>query len=325
MTDVLPTAELHVHIEGTLEPDLVFRLAARNGVDLAHRSPTALAAAYEFTSLSSFLAIYYQNMAVLRGAEDFADMTEAYLAQAASRGVRHAEIFFDPQAHLSRGVPLAELMAGLTAHLPAAPARFGISAALIPCFLRDLGAGAAMDCLRALMPYRSQFIGVGLDSAEVGHPPIAFREVFLAARSEGLHRVAHAGEEGPPDYVWQALDELGAERIDHGVRCLEDPALVARLAAEAVPLTVCPLSNLRLRVCAGWADLPVARMVGSGLMVTINSDDPAYFGGYIDDNYRALRNELKMNNEMLRQMAANSFRASFLDDADKARYLALLG
>ncbi len=325
MTDVLPTAELHVHIEGTLEPDLVFRLAARNGVALVHRSPQALAAAYEFTSLSSFLAIYYQNMAVLREAEDFADMTEAYLAQAASRGVRRAEIFFDPQAHLSRGVPMAELMAGLTAHLPDAPARFGISAALIPCFLRDLGAEAAMDCLRALMPYRGQFIGVGLDSAEVGHPPIAFREVFLAAGAEGLHRVAHAGEEGPPDYVWQALNELGAERIDHGVRSLEDPVLVKRLAAEAVPLTVCPMSNLRLRVCAGWADLPVARMAASGLMVTINSDDPAYFGGYIDDNYRALRNELKMNNEMLRQIAANSFRASFLDDADKARYLALLG
>lgn len=325
MNDVLPKAELHVHIEGTLEPDLVFRLAARNDVALSHRSPRELAAAYEFSSLSSFLAIYYQNMAVLRRAGDFADMTEAYLRKAASQGVRHAEIFFDPQAHLSRGVPLAELMAGLAEHLPAAPSRFGISAALIPCFLRDLGPEAAMDCLRALLPYRGQFVGVGLDSAEVGYPPAAFREVFRAAAAEGLHRVAHAGEEGPPEYIWQALDELGAERIDHGVRCLEDPALVARLAAGAVPLTVCPLSNLRLRVCPGWADLPVARMLGSGLTVTINSDDPAYFGGYIDDNYLALRNELKMNITVLRQLAANSFRASFLDDAAKARYLALLG
>ena len=325
MTDVLPKAELHVHIEGTLEPELVFRLAGRNGVTLRHRSPQELAAAYEFTSLPSFLAIYYQNMAVLRTAEDFADMTEAYLRKAASQGVRHAEIFFDPQAHLSRGVPMPGLMAGLTAHLPAAPSRFGVSAVLIPCFLRDLGAEAAMDCLRALMPYRDQFVGVGLDSAEVGHPPGAFREVFLAARAEGLHRVAHAGEEGPPDYIWQALDELGAERIDHGVRCLEDPALVARLAAEAVPLTVCPLSSLRLRVCSGWADHPVAGMLGSGLMVTVNSDDPAYFGGYIGDNYQALRDELTMNNGTLRQIAANSFRASFLDDASKARYLALPG
>lgn len=325
MTDVLPKAELHVHIEGTLEPDLVFRLAARNGVTLGHRSPRELAAAYEFTSLQSFLAIYYQNMAVLRRAEDFADMTEAYLRKAASQGVRHAEIFFDPQAHLSRGVPLPELMAGLGTHLPAAPSRFGVSAFLIPCFLRDLGAEAAMDCLRSLMPYRSQFVGVGLDSAEVGYPPAGFREVFKAAAAEGLHRVAHAGEEGPPEYVWQALDELGAERIDHGNRALEDPALVARLAAEAVPLTVCPLSNLRLRVCAGWADLPVARMHGSGLTVTINSDDPAYFGGYIEDNYRVLRDELTMNDDTLRHLAANSFRASFLDEASKTRHLALLG
>jgi adenosine deaminase len=325
MTDVLPKAELHVHIEGTLEPDLVFRLAARNGVTLSHPGPQELAAAYEFTSLQSFLSIYYQNMAVLRRAEDFADMTEAYLRKAASQGVRHAEIFFDPQAHLSRGVPLPELMAGLGAHLPGSATRFGVSAFLIPCFLRDLGAEAAMDCLRALMPYRGQFVGVGLDSAEVGYPPAAFREVFLAARAEGLHRVAHAGEEGPPAYIWQALDELGAERIDHGVRCLEDPALVARLAADAVPLTVCPLSNLRLRVCAGPADLPVPRMHGSGLTVTINSDDPAYFGGYIHDNFQVLRDELKMNDDALRQLAVNSFRASFLDDASKARYLAMLG
>ena len=325
MNDVLPKAELHVHIEGTLEPDLVFQLAARNGITLSHRSPQALAAAYEFTSLSSFLGIYYENMSVLQRAADFADMTEAYLRKAAGQGVRHAEIFFDPQAHLSRGVPLPELMAGLDAHLTDSIARFGVSTALIPCFLRDLGAEAAMDCLRALMPHRGQFVGVGLDSTEVGHPPAAFREVFRAARAEGLHRVAHAGEEGPPDYIWQALDELGAERIDHGVRCLEDPALVARLAAEAVPLTVCPMSNLRLRVCAGWAEHPVARMLDSGLMVTINSDDPAYFGGYIDDNYQALRDELKMNIGTLRTLAANSFRASFLDDAGKARYLALLG
>jgi adenosine deaminase len=321
---VLPKAELHVHIEGTLEPGLAFRLATRNGVTLSHPSPEALAAAYNFTSLASFLDIYYQNMAVLRGAADFADLAEAYLRRAAEQGVRHAEIFFDPQAHLGRGVPMAEIMAGLTGPLSASAGRFGISTGLIACFLRDLGADAAMDCLRELMPYRDRLTGVGLDSAETGYPPRDFRAVFQAAAAEGLHRVAHAGEEGPPDYIWQALDELGAERIDHGVRCLEDPALVARLRAEAVPLTVCPMSNLRLRVCASWADHPVGPMLGHGLMVTVNSDDPAYFGGYVDDNYQALRQEAGLSHAELRQLAANSFRAAFLDDARKAEYLAEL-
>jgi adenosine deaminase len=319
---VLPKAELHLHIEGTLEPGLAFELAARNGVALSHPTPEALAAAYKFTSLASFLDIYYQNMAVLRRAADFADLTEAYLRRAAGQGVRHAEIFFDPQAHLGRGVPLAELMAGLTEALSTSEERFGISTGLIACFLRDQGAEAAMDCLRELKPYRDRLIGVGLDSAETGYPPRAFRAVFDAAAADGLHRVAHAGEEGPPDYIWQALDELGAERIDHGVRCLEDPALVERLRAQAVPLTVCPMSNLRLRVCASWADVPVGRMLGHGLMVTINSDDPAYFGGYVDDNFRALERELGFGAPRLRQLAANSFRAAFIDETRKAEYLA---
>ncbi len=308
----LPKAELHLHIEGTLEPDLAFRLAERNGVPLPYAGPAELAAAYAFTSLQSFLDLYYATMAVLRHADDFADLAQAYLARAAAQGVRHAEIFFDPQAHLARGVPLAEVMRGLGEGLAAGGDRAGVSTGLIACFLRDAGPGAARDCLHQLLGYRDQIIGVGLDSAEVGYPPELFADVFAAAAREGLHRVAHAGEEGPPGYIWQALDVLGAERIDHGVRCLEDPALVRRLAADQVPLTVCPLSNLRLQVARSWADVPVRQMLDAGLLVTINSDDPAYFGGYVDDNFRALERELGLDGETLRQLAANSFRASFL-------------
>ena len=307
----LPKAELHLHIEGTLEPDLAFRLAERNGVPLPYAGPAELAGAYAFTSLQSFLDLYYATMAVLRRADDFADLAQAYLARAAAQGVRHAEIFFDPQAHLARGVPLAEVMRGLGEGLAAGGEWFGVSTGLIACFLRDCGPGAALDCLHQLLGYRGQIIGVGLDSAEVGYPPELFGEVFAAAAREGLHRVAHAGEEGPPGYIWQALDVLGAERIDHGVRCLEDPALVRRLAADQVPLTVCPLSNVRLRVAASWADVPVREMLDAGLLVTINSDDPAYFGGYVDDNFQALERELGLDGETLRQLADNSFRASF--------------
>jgi len=308
----LPKAELHLHIEGTLEPDLAFRLAGRNRVTLPYAGPAELAAAYKFTSLQSFLDLYYANMAVLRRAADFADLAQAYLGRAAAQGVRHAEIFFDPQAHLARGVPLAEVMRGLGDGLAAGSERFGVTTGLIACFLRDAGPGEALDCLHQLLAYRGQIIGVGLDSAEVGHPPELFAEVFALAAREGLHRVAHAGEEGPPDYIWQALDVLGAERIDHGVRCLEDPALVRRLAADQVPLTVCPLSNLRLQVARSWAEVPVREMLAAGLLVTINSDDPAYFGGYVDDNFQALGRDLGLGTAVLRQLAGNSFRASFL-------------
>ena len=308
----LPKAELHVHIEGTLEPELAFQLAGRNGVVLPYAGPADLAAAYKFSSLQSFLDLYYANMAVLRCAADFADLAEAYLARAAGQGVRHAEIFFDPQAHQARGVPLAEVMRGLGDGLAAGGERFGVTTGLIACFLRDAEPAGALDCLHQLLAYRSQIIGVGLDSAEVGYPPELFAEVFATAAREGLHRVAHAGEEGPPEYIWQALDVLGAERIDHGVRCLEDPALVRRLAADQVPLTVCPLSNLRLQVARSWAEVPVREMLAAGLLVTINSDDPAYFGGYVDDNFQAVGRELGLGPATLRQLADNSFRASFL-------------
>lgn len=243
---------------------MVFDLAARNDIRLGHDSPAALARAYQLTDLASFLAVYYDNMSVLRTARDFADLAEAYLRQAAGQGVVHAEIFFDPQAHTSRGVALSEVMAGLRDGLAGSEERFGITTGLIACFLRDEGADAAMAYFRDLAPYRDQLLGVGLDSAEVGFPPELFRHVFDAARGEGLHLVAHAGEEGPPDYIWQALDVLGVERIDHGVRCLEDDRLVDRLRADRIPLTVCPSSNVKLGVCADWADVPVRTMLQRG-------------------------------------------------------------
>lgn len=320
----LPKAELHLHVEGTLEPDLVFRLARRNGVRLRFASPQELAAAYRFTSLQSFLDIYYENMAVLQRAEDFTELADAYLARVRDQGVRHAEIFFDPQAHRDRGVPAQALIEGLSAALSASLDRFGISTGLILCFLRDRGSEAAMDCLREFLPYRDHLLGVGLDSAEVGHPPSAFREVFSIARSEGLHAVAHAGEEGPPSYIREALDDLGVERIDHGVRCLEDPDLVRRLRDEAIPLTVCPMSNLRLQVFGSWAQYPFQRLLGENLTVTVNSDDPAYFGGYVGDNYVALHQHAGLGLADARQIAAASFEASFASDARRAACLAEL-
>jgi adenosine deaminase len=316
-----PKAELHLHIEGTLQPEMVFELAARNDIRLRHDSPAELARAYQFTDLSSFLAIYYDNMSVLRRAQDFADLAEAYLRRAAGQGVVHAEIFFDPQAHTSRGVALAEVMAGLRAGLDGSLERFGITTGLIACFLRDEGADAAMACFRDLAGYRDQLLGVGLDSAEVGFPPELFRQVFDAARSEGLHLVAHAGEEGPPDYIFQALDVLGVERIDHGVRCLEDDRLVDRLRADRIPLTVCPSSNVKLGVFADWADVPVRTMLQRGLVVTLNSDDPAYFGAWVDDNYHQYARAVGLSEAELDQLAANSFHASFIDAGRRKQLL----
>jgi adenosine deaminase len=317
----LPTAELHVHIEGTLEPELALALAARNRTPLRF-GLDELRRAYAFRDLQSFLDLYYELSAVLQQPQDFHDLAETYLARAAAQGVRHAEVFVDPQAHLDRGVPLEVVLDGLSEAFRAAEERHGITARLIACFLRDRDPAEAEALLPRLLPYRGLVIGVGLDSAEVGRPPELFERVFARAADEGLHRVAHAGEEGPPDYVRAALDRLGVERIDHGIRSLEDAGLVARLRAEQVPLTVCPLSNVALRCVERVAEHPLRRMLDAGLAVTVNSDDPAYFGGYLHDNVVAVTRALGLTPEQRRRLAENSFRASFLPEAEKAQHLA---
>lgn len=305
----LPKAELHLHVEGTLEPELAFALAARNGVPLRYDSPEALRRAYAFTDLGSFLGLYYECMAVLRTAEDFRDLGAAYLARARADGVTRVEMFFDPQVHLSNGVPLAEVIGGLRAAADAAALSGGPPVSLIACFLRDRGPADALATLEALAPFTGELLAVGLDSAEVGYPPADFAEVFDAARSLGLHTVAHAGEEGPPEYVWQALDILGIERLDHGIRSVEDPALLRRLAADGTPLTVCPLSNVRLRCVSSMAHHPLPVLLDAGVKVTVNSDDPAYFGGYVADNYLALADSLGLDLGNLAALASNSLDA----------------
>ncbi|MET8162701.1 adenosine deaminase [Streptomyces sp. NPDC005329] len=320
----LPKAELHLHIEGTLEPELAFELAARNGVALPYADTDELRKAYQFEDLQSFLNLYYELMAVLRTERDFEDLANAYLARAAAQGVRHAEIFFDPQAHLARGIGMGTVVDGLWRALGDSEAEHGISTRLIMCFLRDESAESALETLEAARPHLDRIIGVGLDSAEVGHPPVKFREVYEAAAALGLRRVAHAGEEGPPEYITEALDVLGVERVDHGLRCMEDPELVARLVRERIPLTLCPLSNVRLRTVDVLADHPLPAMLDAGLLCTVNSDDPAYFGGYAGDNFDAVGAALGLGEERLRELARNSFVASFLEDDEerRARYLA---
>ncbi|MEU6219245.1 adenosine deaminase [Streptomyces sp. NPDC047022] len=320
----LPKAELHLHIEGTLEPELAFALAKRNDVELPYADTERLRAAYAFEDLQSFLNLYYELMAVLRTEQDFEDLAIAYLERAAAQGVRHAEIFFDPQAHIARGVDMGTVVEGLWRALGSSEENHGVSTHLIMCFLRDDTAESALRTLEAAKPYLDRIIGVGLDSAEVGHPPSKFREVYETAAALGLRRVAHAAEEGPPEYITEALDVLGAERIDHGVRCMEDPALVERLARERVPLTVCPLSNVRLRAVRRLEEHPLAAMLEAGLVCTVNSDDPAYFGGYVGDNFHAVRAALpQLGEEHMRQLARNSFTAAFLegDEARRERYL----
>ncbi|MFF6994974.1 adenosine deaminase [Streptomyces sp. NPDC008313] len=320
----LPKAELHLHIEGTLEPELAFALAARNGVTLPYADTEALREAYRFEDLQSFLNLYYELMAVLRTEQDFTDLADAYLARAAAQGVRHAEIFFDPQAHLARGVAMGTVIEGLARALERSESAHGVSTQLIMCFLRDESAESAMETLHAAKPHLGRITGIGLDSAEVGHPPAKFREVYEAAAALGLRRVAHAGEEGPPSYITEALDVLGVERVDHGLRCLEDPALVERLVRERVPLTLCPLSNVRLRAVDVLAEHPLPAMMDAGLLCTVNSDDPAYFGGYVEDNYLVVGQALGLDPGRLRELARNSFLASFLehDEERRARYLA---
>ncbi len=317
----LPKAELHLHIEGTLEPELMFALARRNRVRLPYADVESVRDAYVFADLQSFLDIYYQACSVLRGEEDFYELTRAYLERARAEGVRHAEIFFDPQTHTARGVGFDAVVLGISRALREGEA-LGISSRLIMCFLRDLPAQSALVTLEQAAPYQHLITGVGLDSAEVGHPPIKFAEVYREALAAGFRVVAHAGEEGPPDYIWQALDVLGVERVDHGVRCLEDPRLVERLVTDRVPLTVCPLSNTRLRVVDTIDHHPLGRMLERGLRATVNSDDPAYFGGYITENFAAVTSALRLSTDTLVQLARNSFEASFLDDQAKAGHLA---
>ena len=319
---LLPTAELHLHLEGTLEPELAFALAARNGTRLRYAGLEELRSAYAFGDLQSFLDLYYELTAVLQRPEDFADLADAYFAKAAAQGVRHAEVFVDPQAHLARGVPLEVVMDGLAEAFRTAPERHGLTSRIVACFLRDRDPAEAEDLLPRLLPYRDLIIGVGLDSAEVGFPPERFERVFSRAADEGLHRVAHAGEEAPPAYVWSALDRLGVERVDHGIRSLEDPSLVARLREEQVPLTVCPLSNVALRCVPDLSAHPLRRMLDAGLAATVNSDDPAYFGGYVHDNLTAVTRALGLTVEHRRTLAENSFRASFLPEDEKERHLA---
>jgi adenosine deaminase len=321
----MPKAELHIHIEGSLEPELIFTLAAKNGVPLAYDSVESLRRAYAFTDLQSFLDLYYAGASVLMHEDDFFAMAMAYFRRAAADGVVHAELFFDPQTHTARGVAMGEVIHGLVRACEAAEREFAISSGLILCFLRHLSEEDALQTLQAALPYRQYLMGVGLDSSERGNPPEKFARVFAACAELGLHRVAHAGEEGPPAYISGALDVLGVERIDHGVRCVDDPALVARLAREQVPLTVCPLSNVKLCVFDSMAQHNLATLLRAGLCVTVNSDDPAYFGGYVLENYLAVFEALPELTALdARELARNSLNASFAPPERKAAWLARL-
>ncbi len=318
----IPKAELHIHIEGSLEPELIFALAQRNGVALSYPSVEALRAAYAFTDLQSFLDIYYAGASVLLQPQDFHDMAWAYFLRAKADNVVHTELFFDPQTHTARGVPMASVIEGLSGASKKAEAELGISSALILCFLRHLSEEDAFATLEAALPYRDHFIGVGLDSSERGHPPEKFERVFARCRELGLKVVAHAGEEGPPEYMWQAIDLLKVQRIDHGVAALQDPLLMAELAHTRLPLTVCPLSNLKLCVVNDLRDHGLKTMLDAGLCVTINSDDPAYFGGYMNANFEQTVQALQLSREDVVQLAKNSFEASFISDQRRAACMA---
>ena len=320
----MPKAELHVHIEGTLEPELMFSLARRNQVSLEYDSVEALRLAYDFNDLQSFLDIYYAGACVLREERDFEDMARAYLERAAADNVVHAEMFFDPQTHTARGVPMEKVINGLHRACDRAREEQGVNASLILCFLRHLSEEEAFETLEQALPLRDKFIGVGLDSSEVGHPPEKFARVFARCRELGLHLVAHAGEEGPPAYVWTALDLLKVERLDHGVQSATDPALRRRLAQDRIPLTVCPLSNLKLRVVPELAAHNIGQLLAAGLAVTINSDDPAYFGGYMNDNFVQTFAATGLSVEHAYQLAVNSFEASFIPDRVKRNYREML-
>lgn len=320
----LPKAELHVHIEGTLEPELMFALARRNGVQLPYASVEEVRAAYDFSDLQSFLDLYYAGAAALVTEQDFFDLAAAYFERAHADGVVHAELFFDPQTHTERGIAFETVLDGLERACRDAQTRFGISSRLILCFLRHLSEAEGFDTLEQALPHLSRIHGVGLDSSERGHPPSKFARLFARCRSLGLHIVAHAGEEGPPEYIHEALDLLKVERIDHGLRCEADAALVARLAREQVPLTVCPLSNVKLRVFERLQDHNFKRLLDAGLKLTINSDDLAYFGGYVAQNYVETAQALGLSRAELAQVARNSLEASFVSGAERAPWLARL-
>lgn len=320
----LPKAELHLHIEGSLEPEQMFAFARRNRVAIPFASVEEVRAAYRFGNLQDFLDIYYAGAAVLRTEQDFRDLATAYFDRAAADGVVHAEIFFDPQTHTHRGIPFGVVANGLLAGMAEAQARHGITSGLILCFLRHLDEADAFRTLEQAQPWLDRIVGVGLDSSELGHPPSKFARVFAAAGAMGLRRVAHAGEEGPPEYVQEALDLLAVDRLDHGNRSLEDAALVTRLARSAMTLTVCPLSNVRLCNVASIDAHPIDTMLRKGLRATINSDDPAYFGGYIADNFRAVADARGLSRDDLVTLARNSFLGAFLSDAEVAAHVARL-
>ena len=317
----MPKAELHMHIEGSLEPELMFALAQRNGLSLPYASVEALRGAYVFDNLQSFLDIYHEGTLVLKTEQDFYDMTHAYLARAAANNVVHTEIFFDTQTHTGHGLSTEVVIKGLHRACVDAQADFGISASLILCFLRHLSEEEAFECLEQALPWRDKLVGIGLASSEVGHPPEKFAKVFARCKELGFRLVAHAGEEGPPAYIWSALDVLKVERIDHGVQSLKDPALVARLVKDRIPLTVCPLSNLKLRVFPTLAQHNLGAMLDAGIVATVNSDDPAYFGGYINQNFTQTFAALNLGAQHAYTLARNSFEASFIDASEKRRHV----
>ena len=320
----LPKAELHLHIEGTLEPELMFELAQRNNIELPFESVSEVKEAYNFKDLQSFLDIYYQGSEVLQKEQDFYDLTWAYLQKAVSQNVRHTEIFFDPQSHTDRGIAFETAYQGIYQALQDGQAKLDISSQLILCFLRHLTAEEALSTLEQALPYKDTIIAVGLDSAEKGNPPPKFKEVFDRAQAEGFLTVAHAGEEGPPEYIWQAINLLNVSRIDHGVRSMEDSELLNYLADKQIPLTVCPLSNVKLKVFDSMAEHNLKKLLNSGICATVNSDDPSYFGGYIAENYQAAQEALDLNRQELYQLAKNSFQASFLSPESKQKLIAEL-
>lgn len=316
----IPKAELHIHIEGSLEPELMFALAQRNKISLPYSSIDEIRAAYHFENLQSFLDLYYAGAAVLQTEQDFYDLTRSYLERCADQNVRHTEIFFDPQTHTNRGIPFEKVHSGIYRALQDAKDEWGITSSLILCFLRHLSAESAMETLEQALPFKASLIAVGLDSSEWGHPPSKFQKVFERARSEGFLTVAHAGEEGPAEYIWEAIQLLGVSRIDHGVRCVEDPELVDYLAKNEIPLTVCPLSNIKLCVFDSMQQHNLKHLLDLGLCVTVNSDDPSYFGGYIAENYEAVQTALHLSRQNIYQLVKNAFSASFLaSDAKQAR------